>query len=242
MQKNEREFLLGNLTRGVVEGLVVRKPASGLTVTYGGGLVRVGSGNPTSPVVEKVVAASTIASTTDKDTYLYVNSEGTLSKIEVAQGAAKPTQDDIGLDSEWIAKVVNDDTNVTAITDLRRMASTGELRIVEVAWSFETNEQGAMYALIPFSGRLIAAYASNYKAAGGTDTGTLTAALGVDDVFTNVTGGVMTFAISAAIGTRVECHPTAAHFVRAGNYLRVTSAKTTAGGRGNAYYVFEVAR
>jgi hypothetical protein len=234
-ERPTRDGLLGNRNRGVVFGLVPRVPASGLTVTYMGGLVNVDSGNATVPVVEKVVAGATIAITASKDAYLYVSSAGTLSKLEVANGAAKPTYADIGTGSEFIAKCVSNGTDVTAVTDLRRYAARGNVVVLPIKIGFLTAEQGAQYVLAPSAGRIIALAGSVNTALGATDTGTVTYAIGDEDVFVNITTGVLTFAISAPVGTRVEAFPTALNAIKQGQYLRATSLKTTTGGEVNAY-------
>lgn len=247
--RRQANYQVSELDRGVVYGLVFQVPASLLVATYDGGIARVG--NPSFPdiqdtgfqpakstvaPIEKIVASGTVTVTASKDSYIYLDSAGVVQKVEVAQNAAKPKIPDGN--GEFLAKVVNDGTNITGITDLRRLAAYGGF----VSWagilSFESGETGVVYIPVPATCRLITMTASVVKALAGTDTGTVTAAIGVNDVYTNVTGGVITGGISAALSTRYSVVPTAANQAIAGNYVRLTPAKTTAGGRLSVQLVF----
>ena len=247
--KRQANYQVSELDRGVVYGLVFQKPASLLVATYDGGICRVGNssypqiqdtgftpGKSTVAPVEKVVAGSTLTVTASKDTYVYLDSAGVVQQKNVANGAAKPALPD--LNGEFLAKIVSDGTNITSVTDLRRLASYGDFVRWSGTLSFESGETGVIYIPVPATCRLIAMTASVTKALAGTDTGTVTAAIGVNDVYTNVTGGVITGAISAALSTRYTVVPTAANTAVAGNYVRLTPAKTTAGGRMNVELVF----
>jgi hypothetical protein len=227
----------------VLFGLVVRKPASGLTATYDGGFVRVGSGNLPVPIVEKVVSGSTIAITASKDAYLYVDANGVLQKIEKTLGAAKPTIADIGVNSEFIAKVVTDGSNITSVTDLRRDSPHGVIEQLDLQGSFVTAEQSDNAELIAFNGRLLAVQAVVTSVLGGTDAGTIVPAIGENDVYTGVTMDVaISFPLSSANGVRRLSFATALNAIRSGNYLRLTTAKTTTGGLVHMQAFFEVAR
>lgn len=243
MERANRQFLLSGTDRGVLFGLVVRKPASGLTATYDGGIVRVGSGVLPVPTVEKIVSGSTIAITASRDAYLYVDANGVLQKIEKTLGAAKPTIADIGVNSEFVAKVVTDGSNITTVSDLRRDSPHGEIRVVDVLGSFVTAEQSGNDQLIPVNGRLLAVAAIVTSVLGGTDAGTITPAIGENDVYTGVTMDVaISFPLSSANGVRRLSFATALNAIRAGNYLRLTTAKTTTGGLVHMQAFIEVAR
>lgn len=243
MERNTRSFLVSGGDRGVVFGLIVRKPASGLTATYDGGIVRVGTTNLPVPFAEKVVSGSTIAITASKDAYLYVDLNGVLQKIEVANGAAKPTIATIGVNSEFIAKVITNGTDITTVQDLRRDSPHGEIRTLYVAGSFVTAEQSNNELLVPFNGRLLAVHGIVTSVLGATDAGTVVPAIGENEVFTNVTMDVaMSFPLSSANGVKRLSFATALNAIRAGNYLRLATAKTTSGGLVHLAAYFEVAR
>lgn len=242
MERHNRSFLVGGADRGVVFGLIVRKPASGLTATYDGGIVRVGTTSLPVPYAEKVVSGSTIAITASKDAYLYVDSSG-VQKLEKTLGAAKPTVSDIGVNSEFIAKLVTSGTDITSVQDLRRDSSHGEIRIISSEGSFVTAEQSNNEALVPFNGRLLAVQAVVTSVLGGTDVGTIVPAIGENEVFTGVTMDVaISFPLSSANGVKRLSFATALNSIRAGNYLRLTTAKTTTGGLVRMQAFFEVAR
>lgn len=243
MERATRSYLLSGSDRGVVFGLIVRKPASGLTATYDGGIVRVGTTNLPVPYAEKVVSGSTIAITASKDAYLYVDANGVLQKLEKTLGAAKPTVSDIGVNSEFIAKLVTSGTDITSVQDLRRDSSHGEIRILTVQGSFVTAEQSNNELLVPFNGRLLAVHAIVTSVLGGTDVGTVTPAIGENEVFTGVTMDVaISFPLSSANGVKRLSFATALNSIRAGNYLRLATAKTTTGGLIHMAAYFEVAR
>lgn len=244
MEAKGREYLLSGSDRGVVFGLIVRKPASGLTVTVEGGVIRVGAPTTSPPArsIEKTFAQTTQAITASKDAYLYITEAGALAKLEVANGAAKPSQADIGTNSEFIAKCVSNGTDVTGVVDLRRDAPHGEIKMLEVDASFVTATQGGNGTVVPWNGRLIAVEAIVTAALAGTDAGTITPAIGENDVFTNVTGGVVTIPLSSAVDTRVRAIPTALRSIRSGNLLRLTSAKTTSGGAARVLAYIELER
>lgn len=232
---------------GVMYGLVVRNPNSAtLTATIEGGYARVPSQTLGQKFQEFGLQESTKAFTASKDTYVFLNSAGTIVYIEVANGAAKPTQAVVdatnGVGSIYLAKVVTDGTRVLAtggVLDLRTEATHGELEAITVDASFEAGETGAFYVPLTYNGRVLAMFSGVYKALAGTDTGTEQLAIGENDVFVNATNGLVTHAISAAIGTRNTAYPTALNAFRSGNQLRVTTAKTTSGGKASIVLVVE---
>jgi hypothetical protein len=103
----------------------------------------------------------------------------------------------------------------------------GQPGIVTVPCSFETDEQSAVKVFFPFPVRITKIRGIVTKAVAATDTGTITGA--------NATGastaGVITAAISAALNVEYSVTPTSNNTVAANSYYKLTSAKTTAGGK-----------
>lgn len=97
----------------------------------------------------------------------------------------------------------------------------------DVLMSFETGEQGVVYLYFPFAVAITKIRGTVVKALAGTDTGTITGA----NADGNSTGGVITGAISAALGTEYSVTPTTNYKVGKGQWYKLTSAKTTAGGK-----------
>jgi len=231
MERNYRKFLMEGIDRGILFGGVFRKPASGLTVTFDPCIARVGSGSPTQPVTERYMLGGTNLITASRDAYFYVTDAGVLTKIEKTLGAAKPTIADIGVNSEFLAKVTTDGSNITTVQDLRKDSPHGEIETYDILGSFVTAEQSDNVLLIPHNGRLLAIAASVTSVLGGTDAGTVTPAIGENDVYVAVTMDLaMSFPLSSANGVRRMSLATALNAIRAGNYLRLTTAKTTTGG------------
>lgn len=100
--------------------------------------------------------------------------------------------------------------------------------IVSVLMSFETGEQTATKIYFPFAVKIIKMRGTVMKALAGTDTGTVQGANATGDS----TGGLITGAISAALNTEyVTTGITTNYTVGKDSYYKLTSAKTTAGGR-----------
>jgi hypothetical protein len=97
----------------------------------------------------------------------------------------------------------------------------------DVLMSFETGEQGAVKLYFPFPVQITKIRGIVVKALGATDTGTVTGANSTG----NSTGGVLTGAISAVLGTEYSATPTTNFKVGKNDYYKLTSAKTTAGGK-----------
>jgi len=233
---------MAHVDRGVVAGLILDVPASGLTGTYIGGVARVGgslaAATPNNP--EKVIASSTKLFTASKDTYAYIDKDGVIQYTEKTLGAAKPTQADIGVDSEFLWKAVTDGSDVTAVDMLAQPAAHGELITLIQAWSFITASQGAVYTRVPSNVRILLIDSVVTEDVSGTDAGTITFAIGLNGVFVNVTGGVVTVALSSANGVRDDAIPTALRFAARGNLIRGTSLKTTTAGAGYCSLLCEV--
>ena len=229
---------------GVIIGIRVRDPQSAtLTATVEGGIIRLLDSN--GRLQEFTIATTTKAFTASKDTYVYINGAGAVAYLEVANGAAKPSQAPLiatgGVGSFFIGKVVTDGTRVISggVTMYSGNFSSAWTQSAEgIDMSFVTATQGATYWQAPFDLRLLKAQASVNAALSATDAGTITLASGVNDVYTNLTNGVITLALSSAVGTRADCFPTAFQFVRGGDYLRLTSAKTTTGGAATVQLIY----
>lgn len=228
--------LMGTPEPGVAWGLNFLVPASGLTAAYDGGYVRVLALDNVQPAIttEYVIQPGTKLFTASKDTYAYIHpTTGVLTYVEVANGAAKPVSS-VPEGAQWLAKIVTDGSNITSVLDLRE--NKGSIGFIDYLGAFEmsmvTAEQGATVNIpLGYNGRILAILGTVSAAFGATDTGTVTVALGRNGVFTNVTGGVITGAISAAVGTNYQAVPTALNTFNRGDRLRLTSLKTTTGGR-----------
>jgi hypothetical protein len=93
--------------------------------------------------------------------------------------------------------------------------------------SFESSEQGAAKVYFPYPVMVTKIRSIVTKALANTDAGTVTGANSTG----NSTGGVVTHALSAAIGDEQTATPTTNNTVAAGSYYKLTPAKTTAGGK-----------
>ncbi|WP_091251746.1 hypothetical protein [Arthrobacter sp. ok909] len=93
--------------------------------------------------------------------------------------------------------------------------------------SFESGEQAAVKVYFPFPVRITKIRGIVTKAIAATDVGTITGA----NATGASTGGVITAAISDALNTEYSVTPTTNNTVAAGSYYKLTSAKTTAGGK-----------
>ena len=223
----------GGTGLGVITGLIVRDPQSAtLATTVEGGWIRL--------LVSGVQTLFRIADTAktftaSKDTYVYISSAGALGYYEASNGAAKPSQATIeatgGAGSQLIAKVVTDGSRVTdgGVSDLRQFAGV-DMRSAEFFQSFASTETGAAYWVAPARVRVWKLQTTAVDTLAGTDAGTITAAVGVNDKYTAMTNGATSLAASSATGTRASALPSAYFIVDAGQSLRLTSAKTTSGG------------
>ena len=99
--------------------------------------------------------------------------------------------------------------------------------IVTVPLSFETGEQTATKIYFPFAVTINKIRSIVMKAVAGTDDGTITGANSTGDS----ANGVVTVAASSALDTEDSASPTTNNEVAADSYYKLTSAKTTAGGK-----------
>ena len=96
-----------------------------------------------------------------------------------------------------------------------------------VEMSFETNEQTATKIYFPFSVEITKIRGIVKKAIAGTDNGTITGANSAG----NSSSGVITATASDALNTEYSVIPTTNAKVGKDSYYKLTSAKTTAGGK-----------
>ncbi len=220
---------LGSRLPGVIWGLTPEEPAStNLNALYSGGYVNVESSTSGKTVDEYVIQPSTKLYTASKDTYAYINgSDGVLTYVEKTLNATKPTQASIGLKSELLWKAVTDGSDVTGFTDLRRWAPAGHLYTLQCDMDFITANQGSIYIPCATAGRILYVQSSVTIPLSASDSGTATLAIGLMDVYTAVTNGVITAAASSAIGVRDQVTPSAANRFGPGQRIRVTGAKST---------------
>lgn len=97
----------------------------------------------------------------------------------------------------------------------------------DVLMSFETGEQTATKLYFPFAVRIRRIRGIVMKAIAATDNGTITGANSVG----NSTSGVITCTASDALNTEYSVQPTTNIEVAKDSYYKLTSAKTTAGGK-----------
>lgn len=245
---NRANAFFDSVGLGVVGGvgLIVRDPQSAtLATTIEGGLIRLSSSTPGEEYNEFRIADTSKTFTASKDTYVYVSSAGALGYDELANDAAKPSQADIealgGVGAQLIAKVVTDGTRITdgGVTDLRQFSGADVVNAGVGYMSFAATEVGDMYWVAPCDLRILKAVACVVDTLAGTDAATLTFYSGVNDKYTALTNGVITLALSSATGTRASCVPTAYRTLRAGNSVKITGAKTTAGGTCDVNIIYE---
>lgn len=93
--------------------------------------------------------------------------------------------------------------------------------------SFETGEQTATKLYFPFAVEIKKIRGIVMKATATTDNGTITGA----NATGNSTNGVITSVASAALNTEYSVSPTTNNRVGKDSYYKLTSAKTTAGGK-----------
>jgi len=98
----------------------------------------------------------------------------------------------------------------------------------EVPVSFETGFQMATLDIyFPAKAQITRIRSIVTKALAGTDSGTIQAK---NSAGTDLTTGLLTHAASAALADKQSAVPTANHTVAADDFLRLVTAKTTAGG------------
>ena len=115
----------------------------------------------------------------------------------------------------------------------KRLVTTSDLDdnikkgIVTVPLSFESGEQTATKIYFPFAVTINKIRSIVVKVIAGTDDGTITGANSTGDS----ANGVITVAASSALNTEDSASPTTNNEVAADSYYKLTSAKSTAGGK-----------
>jgi hypothetical protein len=111
----------------------------------------------------------------------------------------------------------------------------GQYEYLALPFSFESNEVGTFkLATLPYRCKLISAKTAMQKAAGASDTGTVV----VKKASTTV--ATVTVAASAAIGEEDTAPTVTETIFETTDQISITTAKTTAGGKGMLYLTVEV--
>ena len=113
---------------------------------------------------------------------------------------------------------------LVSVSDIESSLSKG---IITIPLSFETDEQTATKIYFPFGVTINKIRSIVVKALAATDDGTVTGANSTGDS----ANGVVTVAASAALNIEDTAYPTTNNTVAAGSYYKLTSAKSTAGGK-----------
>ncbi len=99
--------------------------------------------------------------------------------------------------------------------------------IITIPMSFETGEQTATTIYFPFAAEITKIRGIVMKAVAATDSGTITGANSAG----SSTNGIITCAASAALNTEYSVSPSTNYRIAANGYYKLTSAKTTVGGK-----------
>lgn len=242
------EQSLGTGPAGVVLGLVIEDTTStSLVSRVEGGWIRIAVDPSNAAYLgydyrEFRIADTAKTFTASRDTYVYVSSAGAVGYIEVTNGAAKPTAATLlstgGYGAQFIAKVTSDSDEITGVTDLAARQTAAELLSDTVYLSFNATEVGAYYWQAPTKIRIWKYCGVVIDTLANTDVGTVTAAMGNNNLYTDQTNGAISFALSSATGVRETALPSAYHTIAAGQNIRLTSAKATAGGSCNVQIIY----
>jgi len=122
--------------------------------------------------------------------------------------------------------VIASDVEDAAIS-VAKLAATLKKGIVTVPLSFETNEVGATKVYFPFAVTINKIRGTVNKVIEATDDGTIQGANSTGDS----DSGLLTAASSDVVGVEYSASPTTNNTVVADSYYKLTSAKSTAGGR-----------
>lgn len=170
----------------------------------------------TSEIAADAVTSSEIASGA-VDTDELATDAVTTAKIT----DANVTADKLATDSVTTAKITDD--NVT-IAKLENTLLDG---FFTETVSFESGEQTTYSIPIPFDCTINAIYYTVTKVIAGTDNGTVAIAISGG----STTPSSITLTASTALGTTANTNITSNNAVSAGEYLQLTTSKTTAGGK-----------
>jgi len=224
----------------LIDGTVPFDKLSALT----SGQIIVGNGSnvPTAVAVTGDVTisnAGVVSIANDKITNAMVKSNAAIARSKMASGTAAHViiNDGSGVfSSEATLSPVRGGLGTDAsgangfITFAGGVASIGVLpETLNIPVSFETGETGTIFVDFPYACTILSYQFVCTKALAGTDDGTIQFA---DNAGTNMTGGLASIPASTAFGTKVGATITANNTIAQNDDLRITTAKTTAGGRG----------
>lgn len=229
------------LTGGVLkDGTVTLSKLEALT--SGHFIVGNGSNVPTAVAVTGDVTisnAGVVSIANDKITNAMVKSNAAIARSKMASGTAAHViiNDGSGVfSSEATLSPVRGGLGTDAsgangfITFAGGVASIGVLpETLNIPVSFEAGEVGTIFVDFPYACTILAYQFVCTKALAGTDAGTIQFA---DNAGTNMGGGLASIPASTAFGTRVGATITSDNAVAQNDDIRITTAKTTAGGRG----------
>lgn len=117
-----------------------------------------------------------------------------------------------------------------SVVDVEHLKNTLQFETLYIPVSFEANEKGAFFIKFAYDCEVIEYMASVTKAIAATDDATIVLA---DNTPTTMTGSTLTLPASSAYGTNVNVTSgtiTSNYAFTAGQTMRITTAKTTAGG------------
>lgn len=183
-----------------------------------GGVTAIGSDKITNAMVKSnaAIARTKIASSTANHV-LINDGSGVMSseaELDVSRGG-------LGMSATGATGFLRFSSGVSSI------GAITETLIAPV--SFETGEVGTIFIDFPYACTILSYQFVCTKALAGTDAGTIQFA---DNAGTNMTGGLASIPASTAFGTKVGATITAGGDVAINDDIRITTAKTTAGGRG----------
>jgi hypothetical protein len=229
------------LTGGVIKDGTLAL-AKLVALTSGQIIVGNSSNVPTAVAVSGDVTisnAGVVSIANDKITNAMVKSNAAIARSKMASGTAghvvindgsgvftseaqlAPERGGLGIDASAATGFVKYNAGTASI------GAITETLIAPV--SFEAGEVGTIFVDFPYACTILSYQFVCTKALAGTDAGTIQFA---DNAGTNMTGGLASIPASTAFGTRVGATITAGGEVAINDDIRITTAKTTAGGRG----------
>lgn len=116
---------------------------------------------------------------------------------------------------------------VAASVQLGKLSADLLKEIANISLSFETGEQTATKIYFPYKVRVNKIRAIVTKALADTDNGTIQGANSTGDS----ANGLITALASAALNTEYSVNPSSNNVVAADSYYKLTTAKTTPGGK-----------
>lgn len=122
-----------------------------------------------------------------------------------------------------------------SLTENYPVHKVGTYEMIPVPFSFDTNEVGTYkLATLPYRCKVVAFKSVLMKAAGSTNSGTITLKKG------STTLAEIEVAADSAIGTEDEDTSITDHYFDTSDQISLTTAKTTAGGNGIVFLTVEV--